>query len=114
MRLFNQHSSREPDQGWSDSRVSVWCGGLPAEYRGWGLMGLLLGLAFLAEGCTKKSEAPAPPPPNVSVAHPVEREVTDRGAKQGRGHGGHIARTSSGAHSSSHTPGGQLFPRGVS
>lgn len=36
-----------------------------------------LGLGFGLSGCTKTTEAVEPPPPKVTIAHPVTRELTD-------------------------------------
>jgi RND family efflux transporter MFP subunit len=53
---------------------SFWCGG--RVYKG-ALAGLLMALLVMALGCGEKNAYVPPPPPKVTVAHPMQKPVTD-------------------------------------
>jgi RND family efflux transporter MFP subunit len=53
---------------------SFWCGGRAAKVA---LAVALMALLVMALGCGEKNEYKAPPPPKVTVAHPLQKPVTD-------------------------------------
>ena len=73
MRQFNQWSVRQLTQGRNQVQE---CLRLP-QWKTWAKSAVILLLVWMTAGCGKGNDYVEPPPPKVTVAQPLEQEVTD-------------------------------------